>query len=113
MSIYCASLASGWLSENGYHRLVLPEHGSVPWQAENGATDDDSAEDTENGISTRYTLSRTTGYAARVPDDLQTNMVKRDKEVSWPVMVPRSLSDIRRNCCVRDCTAEDFYGACF
>ncbi|XP_042203125.1 uncharacterized protein LOC121853206 [Homarus americanus] len=96
-----------WLSQNGYHRLILPEYSSFPWQTKNGPTNNGAA--SNRNIENELYQSN---YGTGVMGDLRATMNKRDKEIDFPVMVPRSLSDIRKNCCVRECTAEDFYGAC-
>ncbi|KAK8750320.1 hypothetical protein OTU49_014778 [Cherax quadricarinatus] len=98
-----------WMSLNGYHDLSLQEDSNGlgndlvndPWQAirENGETN----QERENGL---VRVNSATHFLGDI------SLAKRDREVDWPVLVPRSLSDIRRNCCLRECTAEDFYGAC-
>nr|XP_045617928.1 uncharacterized protein LOC123770275 [Procambarus clarkii] len=96
-----------WLSANGYHRMFLPENSNNLWPAKIGMINEnaDINQDTENGFGR-------VNYAIPFLGDLRTNMAKRDKELDWPVVAPRSLGDVRKNCCLRECSVEDFYGAC-
>nr|QIW91885.1 insulin-like peptide 1 [Macrobrachium rosenbergii]QIW91886.1 insulin-like peptide 2 [Macrobrachium rosenbergii] len=43
---------------------------------------------------------------------LKGSVAKRDKEIDWPLVPSMTLGDIRKNCCIRQCRVEDFYGAC-
>ncbi|XP_068218034.1 uncharacterized protein [Palaemon carinicauda] len=93
-----------WLAENG---LVpsFPNERNQPRMTENHRPLHRNIE---------YGLQRETPRALLEDlfPSLKGPVAKRDKEIDWPLVPSMTLGDIRKNCCVRQCRMEDFYGAC-